>query len=466
MTKLQPRRVPTRRLDLSQRVRSFAEIELGYTLAEARAEAERCLHCPAQPCVAACPGGNSVPTFLAALRDGRLEEGVLALRQTSSFPAICSRVCDHPRQCEGACVVARRGEPVAIGRLERFLGDWEQAMGLRPREPGHSTWRRAAVVGAGPCGMAAAALLAERGHEVHLYDSLPAIGGVLAWGIPAFRLPAEVLEVEVARLLALGVTFHGKARLGRDLGLDELFLRGCQAVLLATGAPCPTLLDIPGSQLRGVHTATAVLSAAKLYGERRSGRRVVVIGGGNTAMDAAQTALRLGAEEVTVLYRRSRAELPARHEEVDLVEEEGVRFQFLVAPVRFVADAQGHLASVSCCRMELGAPGPDGRRTPVPVPEDPFDLPADMVVLATGYGPDPHLRDELHGVLLDKRGYIQADPSTGRTSRLGVWAGGDAATGPDTVVSAMAWGRRAASDMDHFLRDEAHVDGLPGGRAG
>ncbi len=459
MPKLNPRRVPARRLDPSQRVRSFQEIEEGYSLLEAVAEAERCLMCPAQPCVAACPAGNHIPQFLAALREGRLEDGVSVLRQTSSFPSICGRVCDHARQCEGACVVGKRGDPVAIGRLERWLGDWEQAhikakaaerkAASSPKAP---TGQRVAIVGAGPCGMAAAGLLAQRGHEVHLYDDLPVMGGILAWGIPAFRLPTQVLETEVSWLQSLGVVFHGKTCLGRDIGLDELFAGGTKAVLIATGAPTPVILQVPGSDLPGVVTATDFLTAAKLLGRPYTGRRVVVIGGGNTAMDAAQTALRLGAEEVTVLYRRSRAELPARQEEVEVAEEEHVRFEFLAAPVRFLADDTGHLAGVRCCRMELGPPGPDGRRTPVPVTGEEFDLAADMAVLAIGYDPDPHLRDELQGVKLDSRGYIQVDPATGRTSRLGVWAAGDVVTGPATVVAAMAKGRQVAMDIDSFLR--------------
>lgn len=463
MPKLNPHRVPVRRLDPSQRTRSFAEIEQGYSPAEAMVEAARCLQCPAQPCVAACPAHNPIPTFIAAIRDGRFEDGIAALQQSSAFPAVCSRVCNQAEQCEGACVVGKRGEPIAIGRLERFLGDWERPRRLRPRRPARPTGRRVAIVGAGPCGMAASGRLAELGHTVDLYDALPTIGGVLAWGIPTFRLPAEVLAAEVERLEDLGVRFHGGVRLGRDLALDELFRRGASAVVLATGAPVPTLLDLPGADLPGVVDATEFLSAVRLRGERPAVRRVAVIGGGNTAMDAAQTAVRLGAEEVSVLYRRSRAEVPARREEVEAAEEEGVRFEFLVAPLRFLADESGRLAAVRCCRMRLGPPGPDGRPSPVPVPDEELELAADLAVLAIGYGPDPSLGAELQGVRLDARGQVVTDPATGRTTRPGVWAGGDLVAGPDTVVAAMAAGRRIALDVDRYLRVEAGPHDLAAG---
>jgi glutamate synthase (NADPH/NADH) small chain len=451
--KLNPHRVPVPRREPGERVHSFDEIELGYSFAEARAEAERCIQCPAQPCVQACPGGNSIPTLIAAIRDGRLSEGIQALRRTSAFPAICSRLCDQAQQCEGACAIGKRGDAVAIGRLERFLADWDQVNRPRASRNGYWTSRRVAVVGGGPCGMAAAGLLAERGHDVHVIDALSDIGGVLAWGIPLFRLPDRVLQAEVDRLFDLGVVFHGSQRFGPTLTLDGLFERGYHAVLLATGAPHAMGLNVPGSDLPGVVDATRFLSMAKLAGQHRVGRRVVVIGGGNTAMDVAGTAVRLGAQQVTVLYRRTRDLLPARREEVHAAEEEGVRFQFQAAPLAFLPDAHGHLAAVRCARTTPGAPGPDGRATAVVVPGDELDVATDQAVLAVGYSADPSLRVALHGIALDPRGYVQVDPATGRTSRAGVWAGGDVVTGPATVAAAMAAGLRAARDIDQCLKE-------------
>lgn len=453
MPKLNPRRVPFRRLQPAERRRSFEEIEQGYSLEEALAEAERCLRCPARPCVSACPAGNLIPDWIGALSEGRLEEAARIIHLRSVFPAICSRLCDQSQQCEGACVVGKRGDPVAIGRLERFVGDWEQATRPRARPPERRTGRRVAIVGAGPCGMAAAVSLAERGHEVHLFDELSAIGGVLAWGIPTFRLPEPVLWAETSRLLDLSVVFHGGVRLGADLGLDDLFMRDFQAVLLATGAPVPSPLGVPGEDLPGVLSSTEFLAGVKLRGERPAARRVLVFGGGNTAMDAAATAVRLGAEQVTIVYRRSRAELRARPEEIRSAEEEGIAFEFQAVPLAFLADEHGRLVGARCARTALGPRGAEGRATARLLAGSEFELPADLAVLALGFRPDPRLRAELRGVQLDERGYVVADPATGRTSRPGVWAGGDLVTGPSTVVGAMAWGLRAAADIDRFLAE-------------
>jgi glutamate synthase (NADPH/NADH) small chain len=449
VTKLNPRRVGTRRLDPASRIASFDEMEQGYTLDEALAEAERCLHCPTQPCVIGCPANNHIPDFIAELCKGDLAAAASAVALASSFPAICSRVCDQARQCEGACVVGKRGDPVAIGRLERFVADWAQAQRPRHGSAAPHNGRSVAIAGAGPCGIAAALRLAELGYRVDLYDALPVVGGVLAWGIPAFRLPPGVLENERQRLAELGVVFHPGTRLGDDTGLDELFQQGADAVLLATGAPRAALLQTPGSGLPGVVTATDFLSAVRLRGEWPSARRVLVVGGGNTAMDAAQTALRLGAEQVTIVYRRSRAELRASASEIEVAEEEGVEFLFLETPIRFLEGSDGRLCAVRCCRMRLGEPGPDGRAVPQPIVDDPVDRPADLAILALGYGPDPEPPD----IALDKRGYIRSDWPTGRTSRPRVWAGGDAVTGPDTVVAAMAWGRRAAGYIHRYLEE-------------
>jgi glutamate synthase (NADPH/NADH) small chain len=479
-------RVRQRVLDPKERVWGFEEVELGYTLPEALEEANRCLRCPEPSCVEGCPARNHIPDFIVALLEGDFHQGIDILRQTTNLPAVCGRVCDKVRQCEGACVLAREGgDPVAIGTLERFLGDWELREGLRQRQARHrlpATGKRVAVVGSGPSGLTVAGDLALLGHSVTVFESLPVAGGALAWGIPAFRLPPSILEAELDFLTSLGVEFQLNTKVGTSPTIEDLLAQGYGAVFIGAGASLSTTLGIPGEDLKGVYSATEFLSRAKLsrlgkgeYAPPEVGERLAVIGAGNTAMDVAQTALRLGPalaepsgehttmdvaetalrlgfREVTVVYRRSETEMPARKEEVESAKEEGTRFRFLTAPIRFIGDQSGHVVAMECIEMELGRPDKRGRREPIPKPGTEFTIEVDTVILALGYRPEPLLAQTTGGLLTQQGGLIVADRETGRTRRKGIWCGGDIVTGADTVVRAMAAGKRAARDMDHYLR--------------
>ncbi|HLB12052.1 MAG TPA: NAD(P)-dependent oxidoreductase [Dehalococcoidia bacterium] len=482
-------RVRHRVLDPKDRVWSFEEVELGYTVREAMEEANRCLRCPEPSCVQGCPVHNRIPDFIASLLDGDFARGLNVLRQTTNLPAVCGRVCDKARQCEGACVLAREGgDAVAIGTLERFLGDWEVEQGLVQKRASFrlpSTGKKVAVVGSGPSGLAVAADLASVGHQVTIFESLPVMGGALAWGIPAFRLPPNILDAEIERLSGLGVEFKTNTKVGVSVSVDDLFGQGYKAVFVGAGASVSTGMGIPGEDLRGVYTATEFLSRAKLsrlgrgdYSPPEVGERLAVIGAGNTAMDVAQTALRmrealdvaalgdghttmdvaetalrLGFRQVTVVYRRSEAEMPARKEEVESAKEEGTRFRFLTAPVRFIGDEKSRVVAMECIEMELGRPDSRGRREPVRKPGTEFTIDVDTVILALGYRPEPVLTQSTSGLAAQKGGQITADPKTGRSSRQGVWCGGDIVTGADTVVRAMGAGKRAAQDIDRHLRN-------------
>ncbi|HBY97671.1 MAG TPA: dihydropyrimidine dehydrogenase [Chloroflexi bacterium] len=473
--------------DPHERSVDFEEVELGYSREQALVEATRCLQCPEPLCIQGCPVHNDIPGFIRALVDQDFQRGIAVLRRTTNFPAICGRVCDFARQCEGACVLAQEGgDAIAIGALERFLGTWEQASGRRQQpaeQKAPATGRRVAVVGSGPSGLACAADLALRGHQVTVFESLPIIGGALAWGIPTFRLPPPVLAAEIEFLEAVGVCFRVNTTIGTDLTIDNLLAQGYGAVFIGAGTIVPTRLRIPGEELNGVYTATEFLTRTKLSrsgqapgeGAPTIGERLAVIGAGNTAMDVAQTAVRLGSivqrdglkeftsmdvaetalrlgfREVTVVYRRSESEMPARREEVGSAREEGVRFMFLTTPVRFIGDEQARLVAMECQEMGLGAPDASGRRRPVPKPGTEFTLPVDTVVLALGYQADKTLSETTGGLAADRWGLITVDPETGRTGRTGVWAGGDIVTGADTVVRAMGAGKRAARDIDRFL---------------
>ncbi|MFQ5857989.1 MAG: NAD(P)-dependent oxidoreductase [Anaerolineae bacterium] len=476
-------------LDTRQRTTNFEELELGYSRGQALAEASRCLACPEPQCVKGCPVNNDIPGFIQALVNQDFQRGVDILRRTTNFPAICGRVCDFARQCEGACVLAQEGgDPIAIGALERFLGDWERTTGQRHRQAEHKmppTGRRIAIVGSGPSGLACASDLAMRGHHVTIFESLPVIGGAMAWGIPTFRLPPPVLEAEIELLRAVDVDFQLNTTIGEDLTIDDLFAEGFDAAFIGAGTTVPYRLRIPGEKLDGVYSATEFLTHARLshngqvpgYQLPQIGERLAVIGAGNTAMDVAQTAvrlgyivqrdglkeftsmdvaetaLRLGFREVTVVYRRSESEMPARREEVAAAREEGVRFMFLTTPVRFIGNEQGRLVAMECQAMGLGAPDSSGRRRPVPKAGTEFTLPVDTAVLALGYQADNTLTRTTDGLATNRWGLITADSETGRTTRDGVWAGGDIVIGADTVVRAMGAGKRAARDIDRYLME-------------
>lgn len=458
-SKLKLQRVPLTKLPPGARAANFEEVIPGYTLEQAMAEAMRCLACAKPHCVDGCPAANNIPGFLTALRQGDVAGAATVLRETNSFPGICGRLCDHERQCEGRCPLGHKGDPLAIGALERFVADWAWAAGLPDGQTAPRNGHSVAIVGAGPAGMACAADLARAGCAVTLFEAQPFIGGVLGWGVPLFRLPQSVLDAEIERLRALGVEFRLNTRLGTDMTLDDLIARGYEAVFLGLGAPNAKPMKLPGAELEGVCDSVHFLALAKLslLGKLPSGARapavnkVLVVGGGNTAMDVALTALRLGATEVTVLYRRGEAEMPASKEEVATAREEGVKFRFLAAPLRFLGDGRGRLRAIECQGIALGEPDASGRRRPVPQPGSEFLIEADTCVPALGFDTDLKTLTQSPDLTVSKDGLVVTSPKTGRTTRLRVWAGGDVVLGPDTVVRAMVQGRAAARDMLAYL---------------
>lgn len=466
MAEYQVGRQPMPEQPPQERIKNFDEVALGYSPEDAFAEARRCLQCKRPQCVAGCPVQVKIPEFIALIAEGRFEEAARKIKETNSFPAICGRVCPQETQCELKCVLGRRGEPVAIGHLERFAADWERTYGevLVPDPPPPSGFS-VAVVGSGPGGLAAAADLVRWGHEVIIYELFHAAGGVLRYGIPNFRLPREVLDAELDYLKHLGVKFRLDFVVGRTATVDEL-LREHDAVFLATGAGLPRFLGVPGENLVGVYSANEFLTRVNLMHADRfpeyhtpvyCGNEVIVVGGGNVAMDAARTALRLGADKVTVLYRRTRAEMPARHEEIVHAEEEGVRFTFLATPVEFLGNDEGWVRGARCLRMELGEPDDSGRRRPIPIEGSEFELPCDTVIVAIGSRAHPLVPDTTPDLKTNSHGYIVID-ETGATSKKGVFAGGDIVTGSATVIAAMGAGRLAAASIHKYLTGQQPLE--------
>ncbi len=463
--KFKPDSVPVRRRAPEERIADFGEVALGYDMGEAAAEASRCLACKKPKCVAGCPVGIDIPGFVAGLEAGGPAAAVAKIKEENLLPGVCGRVCPQERQCEADCVLGKKGDPLAIGKLERFLADWESAEGKAeaPRLAS-GTGMKAAVVGSGPAGLTAAAELAKRGHSVTIYEALHVAGGVLTYGIPEFRLPQWVVDREVGFLEEIGVEIVLDFVVGRTRTLEDL-VADFDSVFIGTGAGLPTFMGIPGENLNGVYSANEFLTRANLMRARsfpeydtpiRRGGRVCVVGGGNVAMDSARTALRMGADRVNIVYRRSRVEMPARKEEVDHGAEEGIVFHMLTNPVE-VTGNRGYCAAVKCQRMELGEPDDSGRRRPVPVEGDYFTLETDTLVMAIGTRANPLLAATAPGLELNKRGYIDASPLTFATSIPGVYAGGDIVTGSATVIEAMGAGKVAAAEMDQFMKSGARV---------
>ena len=453
-------RVPVREQDPARRATNFEEVCFGYNLDEATLEASRCLNCKNPRCVAACPVGVRIPEFIAALHRGDPAGAAAVIARDSSLPSVCGRVCPQETQCEGACILGIKGEPVAIGKLERFVGDWKLAHSSAAAEPAARNGRRVAVIGSGPAGLACASDLAKMGYGVKIFEALHKVGGVLVYGIPEFRLPKETIVArEIDEVRRLGVEIETDVIVGRTVTIDSLLdEEGYDAVFIGSGAGLPRFMGIPGENLNGVVSANEFLTRANLmraYDEESDtpiyvGRSVVVVGGGNVAMDAVRTARRLGAE-ATIVYRRGEAELPARAEEVHHAKEEGIRFRVLTNPVEVLGTDDGWVRGVRCVEMELGEPDASGRRSPVVKAGSEFEIGCDVVIMALGTSPNPLLAATTAGLETDRRGCITAD-AAGVTSREGVCAGGDAVTGAATVILAMGAGRTAAKAIDEYVR--------------
>lgn len=441
------------------RSKNFLEVALGYTEEQALDEAQRCLHCKNKPCVSGCPVGINIPDFIEKVAQRDLEGAYQIITQQSSLPAVCGRVCPQETQCESKCVRGIKGEPVGIGRLERFVADWHnQNVCEAPQRP-VSNGHKVAVVGSGPSGLACAGDLAKKGYDVTVFEALHTAGGVLVYGIPEFRLPKAIVQKEIDTLKALGVKVETNMVIGRVLSIDELLEQGFEAVFIGSGAGLPRFMNIPGENLKGVYSANEFLTRVNLMKAYLPGsdtpiehaKRVAVVGGGNVAMDAARCAKRLGAEEVSIVYRRSEKELPARAEEVEHAKEEGIVFRLLNNPTQILGDDQGNVRGMECVRMELGEPDASGRRRPVEVPGSEFVLDVDCVIMSIGTSPNPLIKSTTKGLETQKWGGIIVEEETGLTSREGVYAGGDAVTGAATVILAMGAGKTAAKAIDEYI---------------
>ena len=462
MAKLNLNRVEMPRQKPEVRAKNYNEVALGYSLEQALEEAERCIQCPKHPCISGCPVEVDIPEFILALRDNKMEEAVRILKSKNALPGICGRVCPQETQCEEVCTLAKKGAPVAIGRLERYVADWEREyMGVSPVNPAPSSGRKVAIVGSGPASLTAAADLAKMGHDVTIFEALHIAGGVLMYGIPEFRLPKAIVQGEVNYVASLGVKIELDSVVGRLVTIDELLSNGYSAVFLGTGAGLPMFLGCAGENLNGIYSANEFLTRVNLMKAYkfpdydtpvRIGRRVAVVGGGNVAMDSARCALRLGAEKVYIIYRRSEVELPARHEEVENAKEEGIDFRLLTNPKQFFGDEQNNVVRAECYEMELGEPDDSGRRRPIVKEGSEFTVDVDVVIVALGTTPNPLIAQTTPGLETTKRGTVVADETTGKTVKDKVWAGGDIVTGAATVISAMGAGKRAAADIDKYLR--------------
>ena len=464
MPKLDLNRVSMPKQEPLVRAKNFNEVALGYSEEQALAEANRCIQCPKRSCVDGCPVDVDIPDFILAVREANMPEAVRILKSKNSLPGICGRVCPQESQCEATCTIAKKGAPIAIGRLERYVADWELSQGqMQKPELAKPTGKRVAVVGSGPAGLTAAADLARLGHEVTIFEALHTAGGVLMYGIPEFRLPKHIVQTEVDFVRSLGVEIRLDSVVGKTMTVDEIMEDGYDAVFLGTGAGLPMFLNIPGENLNGIYSANEFLTRtnlmkAYLFPEydtpMKVGRRVAVVGGGNVAMDSARCALRLGAEKVYIVYRRSEVELPARREEVENAQEEGIIFKYLTNPKRFIGNDQGWVVGAECYEMELGEPDDSGRRRPIVKEGSEFVIDVDVVVIALGTTPNPLVPTTTEGLEVTRRGTVVADGETGKTVKDVVWAGGDVVTGSATVISAMGAGKRAAASIDEYLKSK------------
>ena len=451
-------RVPVREQDPKVRAHNFDEVCYGYNLEEAMTEASRCLHCKNPRCVTACPVSIKIPEFIAKVKEGDINGAAAIIAEDSSLPAVCGRVCPQETQCEGSCILGVKGEPVAIGKLERFVADHTSEGVAHPSVEGKS--KKVAVIGSGPAGLACASDLAKWGYDVTIFEALHKAGGVLEYGIPEFRLPKEkVLKKEIEEVKSLGVKIETDVIIGRTVSIDSLIDdEGFEAVFVGTGAGLPKFMGIPGENLNGVFAANEFLTRNNLMKAFRedymtpihAGAKCCVVGGGNVAMDAARTALRLGAD-TSIIYRRTEVELPARKEEVHHAKEEGIDFRMLTNPVEIIGDEKGWVKALRCIKMELGEPDESGRRSPVPIPGSEFEIPTETVIMALGTAPNPLIINKTKGLEATRRGGLVADED-GRTTREGIFAGGDAVTGAATVILAMGAGRKAAKAIDEYLK--------------
>lgn len=455
----------------SVRAHNFDEVAMGYSAETAVDEALRCLGCKNMPCVSGCPVNIHIPEFIAKVKDGDFEGAYQIIHKTSSLPAVCGRVCPQETQCEAKCVRGIKGEPVGIGRLERFVADWHNAHSDVTPEVAPSNGHRVAVVGSGPSGLTCAGDLAKKGYKVTVFEALHTAGGVLVYGIPEFRLPKSIVRKEVDNLVAMGVDVETNVVIGKTLTVDELFEQGFEAVFIGSGAGLPNFMEIPGESYKGVYSANEFLTRSNLMKAYREdpdtpimkGGKVAVVGGGNVAMDAARTALRLGADKVYIVYRRSMEELPARREEVEHAEEEGIEFLLLNNPVEILGyenpddrhdPRNGFVTGMKCIKMQLGEPDERGRRRPIPIEGSEFVLDVDTVIISIGTSPNPLIKSTTAGLEVNKRGGIIVEEDTGATTKEGVYAGGDAVTGAATVISAMGAGKTAAKAIDEYLSNK------------
>lgn len=454
------KKVPVREQDPRVRAANFEEVCLGYGKEEAMEEAARCLNCKNAQCMKGCPVSIDIPGFISQVKEGNFEEAYQIISKSSALPAVCGRVCPQESQCEGKCIRGIKGEPVSIGKLERFVADWARENGIKPKKAESMNGHKVAVIGSGPAGLTCAGDLAKMGYDVTIFEALHEAGGVLSYGIPEFRLPKQtVVAAEVENVKALGVKIETNVVIGKSTTIDELMEEeGFEAVFVGSGAGLPRFMGIPGEQANGVFSANEFLTRNNLMKAFKDeydtpimrGKKVAVVGGGNVAMDAARTALRLGAE-VHIVYRRSEAELPARVEEVHHAKEEGIIFDLLTNPKEILVDENGWVKGMTCIRMELGEPDASGRRSPVEIEGSEFDLELDTVIMSLGTSPNPLISSTTKGLDINRRKCIVAEEETGATSKEGVYAGGDAVTGAATVILAMGAGKAAAKGIDEYL---------------